>query len=173
MGFLERLLKKEARKIISSVVDDVVDNVIDTIRDSDNDKETPNNTASAGTTPVATSVCGDEDRAQSAFDVANRIQKVVDANWGDKLEIRRNISPSEIAAEKGAMNGTFGFYYNGSLIAIANILDDGTDYWHKRVRLVKDACQSQGIGYTHFIMRLPNRISYIEEQLKKIINIPA
>lgn len=156
MGFLDRLLKKEARNIISSVVDDVVDNVIDTMHDSG-----------------SASRSGDEDWAKSASDVANRIQKVVDANWGDKLEIRRNISPSEIAAEKGAMNGTFGFYYNGSLIAIANILDDGTDYWHKRVRLVKDACQSQSIGYTHFIMRLPNRISYIEEQLKKIINIPA
>lgn len=36
MGFLDKLLTKEAKKLISNVVDNVVDNVADTINDTIN-----------------------------------------------------------------------------------------------------------------------------------------
>lgn len=141
MGFLDRLLKKEARKLVSSVLDEVVD----------------------------------EAEEDCCFDIGvidKRIRAVVDQEWGDRIELRTNVKSSELGAEAGALDYTYGLYSNGAPVAMIIILDPPTDdYWNKRTRLAKEACGRQGVGYVHFITRLPNRTSYIREQLKKIVNI--
>lgn len=55
MGFLDNLLNKEARKIISSVVDSVVDNVTDSIKENLGASGTATGTSAAGTTSGSTS----------------------------------------------------------------------------------------------------------------------
>ena len=38
-----------------------------------------------------------------------------------------------------------------------------------RVKEVVTACRNAGIGYVHFILRLPNRSSYVAQQLRSIL----
>ncbi len=169
MGFLDRILKKEARKLVAGVLDEVVDSVTDNIRDSIRENK-------SGTTIVNT-VSTNESGAESdcCFDpkvVAERIQNVVSEEWGDRIEVRKNVKSSELGAEAGALDYTYGLYSNGAPVAMIIILDPPTDdYWNKRTRLAREACERQGVGYVHFITRLPNRTSYIREQLKKIVHI--
>lgn len=156
MGFLDNLLKSGARKLVSNVLDEVVDTVTDNIRD--NGKAKAVNDADSD-------CCGKVDV------VEQRIRNVVSEEWGDKIEIRKGISSSEMGAEAGALNYTYGLYSNGAPVAMIILLAPPNYYWNKRTRLAREACERQNVGYVHFIMRLPNRTCYIREQLKKIVNI--
>lgn len=175
MGFLDNLLKREARKLVAGVLDEVVDTVTDNIRDSVKDGNT---SGSKGNTKRQNaggqSVYDPEsDCCFSSEVVADRICTVVSEEWGDQIDFRMNIKTSEIGAEPGALECyTYGIYHEGKPVAMVVILDPpADDYWNKRTRLAKEACEYQNIGYVHFITRLPNRTSYIREQLKKVVNI--
>lgn len=175
MGFLDNLLKREARKIVSGVLDEVVDTVTDNIKDSirenRNGSSTTVRTSSRAKAVVSNVDEAEEDCCREVSVVKQRIEKVVSEEWGDQVEIRKNISSSEMAAEDGALDYTYGLYSNGRPIAMVIVLDYPDDYWCRRTRLAKEACGRQNVGYVHFITRLPNRTSYIREQLKKIVNI--
>lgn len=175
MGFLDRLIKKEARKIVAGVLDEVVDTVTDNIKDSIRENRNGGSTT-VHTTSKSKKAPNDVDEAEEgcyreADVVKQRIEKVISEEWGDQIEVRKNISSSEMYAEAGALDYTYGLYNNGSPIAMVIVLDYPDDYWCKRTRLAKEACGRQNVGYVHFITRLPNRTSYIREQLKKIVNL--
>ena len=160
MGFLDRLLKKEARKLVAGVLDEVVDNITDSVREQNN-----------SSTTVRKADDSESDCYGTKAVVEQRIRNVVSEEWGDRIEIRKNIKASEMCAQAGALDYTYGLYYNGAPVAMIVLLSPPNDYWNKRTRLAREACEYNRVGYVHFIMRLPNRTSYIREQLKKIVNI--
>ena len=176
MGFLNNLLKRETRKLVAGVLDEVVDSVTDNIRDSIRENKNGSSTT-VGAKSTAKAAIGsmdeeEEDCCGEVTVVEQRIEKVVSEEWDDRIEIRKNISSSKMGAEAGALDYTYGLYNNGTPVAMVIILDPPTDdYWNKRTRLAREACDRQGVGYVHFITRLPNRTGYIREQLKKIVNI--
>lgn len=173
MGFLDRLLKKEARKLVAGVLDEVVDSVTDNIRDSIRE----NKSSSSTTTVSVSSASYNTDEADSSCRgsvavVEQRIRNVVAEEWGDRIEIRKKVSSSVMGAEPGALNAyTYGLYCDGAPVAMINVFEDSNLYCKKRTRLAKEACERNNVGYVHFLMRLPNRTSYIREQLTKIVNI--
>ncbi|MBQ2803927.1 MAG: hypothetical protein IJF07_08530 [Lachnospiraceae bacterium] len=169
MGFLDRLLKKEARKIISSVVDDVVDDVIDNIRE----KREGNSSSAAGTTKAATpsaskvtsSTNPDEEWCESFEEICKRIEKVVAQEWTG-YELRRNISSSEMGADVKARDYDYGLYLNGAPKAMITILHKPYHGRRSDNRLAHEACQNQGVFCMNLFTHLPNRYSYISEQLR-------
>ena len=178
MGFLDRLLKKEARKLVAGVLDEVVDSVTDNIRDSIRENKSGSSTTSVSMSSVATSNASYEENEEEEHCggevavVEQRIRNVVAEEWGDRIEIRKNISTSVMGAEAGALNSyTHGLYCDGTPIAMINVFEDSNLYCKKRTRLAKEACERNNVGYVHFLMRLPNRTSYIRDQLKKIVHI--
>lgn len=178
MGFLDNLLKKEARKIVAGVLDEVVDTVTDNIRDnirdskgdSDNVRAAGSNGASAA--PVQKTDAAEEDCCGNEAVVEQRIRTVVSEEWGDRIEIRKNIPSSELGAESRALESyTYGLYCDGAPMAMINLFNHPNLYRKRCTRLAKEACERNHVGYVHFIMRLPNRTGYIREQLKKIVHI--
>ena len=103
--------------------------------------------------------------------VEQRIRNVVDEEWNGRVEVRKNISASEMLADAGALDYTYGLYCDGVPVAMIILLTPPNDYWNKRTILAREACERQRVGYVHFIMRLPNRTCYIREQLRKIVKV--
>ncbi len=174
MGFLDSLLKRGARKLVAGVLDDVTDNVRDSIREKRSGSATTVNTADNVTATARQSYSADgpdADCCNSVKVVEQRIRNVVSEEWGDRIEVRKNIKASEMCADAGALDYTYGLYYNGAPVAMIILLTPPNYYWNKRTRLAREACERQRVGYVHFIMRLPNRTCYIREQLKKSVNI--
>ncbi len=158
MGFLDNLLKKETRKAISKIVGNAVDNVFDNINDTINSKMASND-ASATNNPDEES-CYYEESV-----VRTRIEKVAAEEWPG-YELRQNISSTEMGAEDGAMDYSYGLYLNGVPMAMILILDSG-DYRLKKVRLAHQACRDKGVFCMNLMLQLPNRRSYISEMLRK------
>lgn len=171
MGFLDSLLKRGARKLVAGVLDDVTDNVRDSIREKRTGSTTTVNTATRTARQSDSADGPDADCRNSVAVVEKRIRNVVSEEWGDRIEVRKNIKASEMCADAGALDYTYGLYYNGAPVAMILLLTPPNYYWNKRTRLAREACERQRVGYVHFIMRLPNRTCYIREQLKKIVNI--
>lgn len=182
MGFLDKLLSRETRKIIDNVVDRVTDVVKDAVSDSTGSATvqttttgTTGQTASAldhstANTPAknaATSV-GETDCCHDAALVSRRIQAIIAENFNG-CELRKEVSSSEIGATDISWQYTYGVYRNGRAVAMINLLDNPNDYRRKIVLQSKQACKDHGVGYVHFLLHLPNRGSYILEQLTKII----
>lgn len=156
MGFFDKILNKEAKKLISNVVDNMVDTVVDSARDVLNQ-------SSGSSRPQ-----NEEDCCYSEAVVSKRIEKIIADNFSN-CELRKEISSKEIGADDIAWNYTYGVYRDGSAVAMINILDNPNDYRKKIVLQSKAACKEHGIGYVHFLLHLPNRSSYISERLKEII----
>lgn len=166
MGFFDSLLKKETRKIIASVVDSVVDNVADNLGDAV--KGTADVNSSAVNTQKAAVDADEKDCRCNKNVIRQRIEKIAAEEYGD-LELRKNISASELNAEAGAYDYTYGLYRNGAPVAMLIILDGRDEYRCKAVRLSREACRNSNIGYVHFLAHMPNRKSYISAKLKEII----
>lgn len=170
MGFLDKILNKEAKKLISNVVDNMVDTVVDSARDVLNQSSgssRPQNEDKAYTKAGAADQ-NEEDCCYSEAVVSKRIEKIIADNFSN-CELRKEISSKEIGADDIAWNYTYGVYRDGSAVAMINILDNPNDYRKKIVLQSKAACKEHGIGYVHFLLHLPNRSSYISERLKEII----
>ncbi len=170
MGFFDNLLKKETRKIIASVVDSVVDNVADNLGDAI--KGTADDTADVNSSAVNTQKAAvdtdEEDCRCNKNVIRQRIEKIAADEYSD-LELRKNISASELSAEAGAYDYTYGFYRNGVPVAMLLILSGRDEYRCKAVRLSREACRNSNVGYVHFLAHMPNRKSYISAKLKEII----
>lgn len=171
MGFLDNLLKKETRKAISKIVGNAVDNVFDNINDTinskmaNNDASAANNTGSVAGNPSATNNPDEESCYYEESVVRARIEKVAAEEWPG-YELRQNISSTEMGAEDGAMDYSYGLYLNGVPMAMILILDSG-DYRLKKVRLAHQACRDKGVFCMNLMLQLPNRRSYISEMLRK------
>lgn len=176
MGFLDQLLKKETRKIISNVVDSVVDNVSDSI--SSSIKNAGSSSGHGGTSSGSkTETC--DSRQKSVYDdeedcyydediVRRRIKAVAAEDWGN-LELRENISCGILNAETGSCDYSYGLFRDGAPVAMINVLPYDDDYRRKSVLLSAKACRENGVGYVHFLLKMPNRKSYIAQKLKEII----
>ena len=167
MGFLDKLLNKETKKLINTVADRVTDVVKNAV--SETGSYFGN---SAANTPMKNIVTGsgEEDCCHDAALVCSRIQTILAENFSG-CELRKQIPASEIGAANIAWQYTYGVYRDGYAIAMINILDNPNDYRRKIVLQSKQVCVDHGIGYVHFLLHLPNRSSYILEQLKKIIPV--
>lgn len=154
MGFLDKLLNRETRKLINNVAD----RVTDAIKNAASETNSTAHTASGS---------GEEDCCHNISVVSGRIQTILAENFSG-CELRKQIPASEIGTSI-AWKYTYGVYRDGYAVAMINILDNSNDYCKKIVLQSKQACADHGIGYVHFLLRLPNRSSYIAEQLKKII----
>lgn len=174
MGFLDNLLKKETRKAISKMVGNAVDNVFDNLNDTINSKmgnngETANSTVTVNTASAAATNDPDEENCYYEESVVRaRIEKVAAEEWAG-YELRKNISASEMGAEAGAKDYTYGLYLNGIPMAMILILD-ADEYRLKRVRLAHQACRDKGVFCMNLMLQLPNRRSYISEMLRKNVN---
>lgn len=176
MGFLDNLLNREARKIITSVVDSVADNVVDKAKDALNQsgvndkllKTAPNPGQPKAQMKTATVNSDEEDCNNKASVVHKRIEKIIAENFSD-CELKEKISSEEIGAGYISWKYTYGVYRDGNVVAMINVLDNPNDYKRKIVLQSKEACRDHGIGYVHFLLHLPNRSSYILERLKETI----
>lgn len=153
MGFLDRLINREAKRFISSMVDSVTDNLAEKTKTAINQ---------------ASSNSDEDDCNNNAAVVKQRIQKVLSEEFGN-CELREQISAQDIGAGYIDWKYTYGVYRDGYAIAMINILDNRNAYMKKAVIESKNECENQGIGYVHFMLHLPNRKSYISQRLREII----
>lgn len=171
MGFLQNLLKKEARKMLSNVINTAKDEVVRTIN-SDPEAEY-NSSASAPvqvTAPVTSSATSsDEDFCESEKELGERIAKIVTEEWPG-YELRKNISAKELDAAFGARKYSYGLYKDGTPKAMILVLDGRSLYCRKDTRLAHEACKAKGVFCMNLMMHLPNRRSYIAEQLRNNVS---
>jgi len=175
MGFLDNLLKKETRKIISGVVDSIADNVVAGAK------------GALDKSGISSAV---ENRMQPTADRAGKVIAAADAESGcggsaavvrKRIEnclqqdfpgysLREEVPISDIGVQDILWTYSYGVYRDGVAVAMINLLSGANDYKKKIVLQSKAACENAGIGYVHFLLRLPNRTAYISEQLHKIIS---
>ncbi len=181
MGFLNRLLKKEASKILSGVVDQVVDSAKEALnqagfpagesvsRATDAPVGSGQEVYTGGGAGSSFEISADEESCYGEADVVEtRIRNALAENFAD-CELVRNVSAGSIGLYGIEWDFTYAIYKNGAPVAVINLLYNQNDYRRKVVLQSKEACAGKGIGYTHFLMHLPNRYSYVEAQVKKIL----
>lgn len=163
MGFLDKLLSRETRKVLNNVVGHVTDAIKDAAGEAVS--VSGNGTASAQNIIID---ADEEDCCHDAALVGSRIQTILSKNFSG-CELRKNIPASEIGIFDISWQYTYGVYRDGYAVAMINLLGNPNDYRRKIVLQSRQACADHGIGYVHFLLHLPNRSSYISEQLTKII----
>lgn len=188
MGFLDNLLKREARKIISGVVDDVTDNISDSIRSAirpgatDTTSKTaarPDNVSKPVSSPVnpyyKEGVDGDDANClgKSAL-VCSRIEQIAAEDF-PQYELRKDIPVTSQFPHNAEVATTtfdrypalsYGFYQNDELKAVVMILEP-SHYKLHQVRAIHSACFENHIFCMNLMLHLPNRRTYIVNQLKK------
>lgn len=160
MGFLDKLLKSEARRLVSSVVSNAVDDVINNLS---------GDTGTKTTTTTAQTTTSNKDEADCCYNknvVCARIEDVAATEWAD-YELRRNIPASEMNAQEGARDYTYGLYLGGEPKAMIIVLEEPAHYRKKDTLLAHEACKAKGVFCMNLMLHLPNRRSYISEQLRK------
>lgn len=179
MGFLDNLLKKETRKIISGVVDSVVDNVVgnvkSAIRGDDSSaeaKSSPNVSVKINDHTIIAKNRENEtgDDADCCFDedvVRRRIEMVAAEEWPG-YELRRNIPATELGADEKAHGFDYGLYLNGQPKVMIMLLDH-YQYRSQYVQRAHTACKNQGVGSFNLLMHLPNRKTYIAKRVQAVM----
>lgn len=156
MGFLDNLLRKETRKIISG-------------NSSESRGVINTGTSKAGSSDYREgAIVDDDDCCYNEKIVCSRIESVAAEDWGS-LELRKNVSCSILNAEAGSIDYTYGLFRDGAPVAMINVLPGVDDYRRKSVLLSAKACRENGVGYVHFMLKLPNRKTYIAQKLREII----
>ena len=154
MGFLQNLLKKEAKKMLSNVINTAKDEVVRTINSD----------------PEANSAAySDEDFCESEKELGKRIAKIVTEEWPG-YELRKDIPAGEMDAAFGARKYSYGLYKDGAPKAMILVLDGRSQYCRKDTRLAHEACKEKGVFCMNLMMHLPNRRSYIAEQLRNNVS---
>ena len=160
MGFLESLVKRQVRRIVSDVVDEAVDNTIGAaIRDAfgNNGTEgTQNFSESSG----ASSTKSTKSKASGKKVLEQRLEEVFAEEWAD-YEVRKDL----MSGVAGARNYSYGLYYNGMPRMMIMIID-GSRHPRKEERLAREASASYGVPYLDFYTHLPNEKEYISQRLK-------
>ncbi len=169
MGFLSNLLTKEAKKIITGVVDNVVDDVLDNIRDrqpQSSDSVTPKSVQSVKSNISSDGEDFSEAWAENESDIRRSIESIAAEEWS-AYELRRDIPASELGAEPGARDFTYGLYLNGVPKAMIIILPKPHQYGNLDTCRAHAACSKQGVFCMNLLPHLPNRRSYIAAKLRK------
>ncbi len=166
MGFLDKLLKSKARELVSNVVGNAVDDIINNLSSNDNTSTGTYGNTSSATVRATTINTDEEDCCYDKNLVCARIEDVAATEWAG-YELRTNISAYEMGAEDGARDYTYGLYLDGMPKAMIIVLEDPAHYRKKDTRLAHEACQASGVFCMNLMLHLPNRRSYISEQLRK------
>ena len=203
MGYLDNLLRREVRKVVSSAVDTVADSVINAVLGKDG--RAGENTASV-TADHATveNNAGRENKAEFAVsrDSAMRESKARLAVSGEgairenkaatrqancsgegllrrrieeiaarekpEYELRQRVPSSQVGAPRGAEPYfDYGFYQNGILVAVIQILDSNNAYCRRSVRLAQQACEDRQVAYMNLMSYMTNRPEYIAKRLRE------
>jgi len=162
MGFLQNLLKKEAKKMLSNVINTAKDEVVRTIN-SDPEAEYKSSTS------ANSAANSDEDFCESEKELGERIAKIVTEEWPG-YELRKDIPAGEMDAAFGARKYSYGLYKDGAPKAMILVLDGRSQYCRKDTRLAHEACKEKGVFCMNLMMHLPNRRSYIAEQLRNNVS---
>lgn len=169
MGFLERLIKSKARELVSNVVSNAVDDVITNLsngRDVDNGSNVYQTDTSTVRTTVTAQNADEEDCCYDKNIVCARIEDIASTEWVG-YELRWNIPAYEMGAAEEARDYSCGLYLDGMPKAMIIILEDPAHYRKKDTRLAHEACQAKDVFCMNLMLHLPNRRSYISEQLRK------
>lgn len=155
MGFLSKILKKEAGKLVSEAIDSVVDTVKETVNDNGDVR------VSGGSSRNIEMLWGEEG-------LRERLKDVLKREWAE-YDIRENIPAEEMNAQKGARAYSYGIYQDGQPKAMLMVLSDTDhcEYKRKDIRLAKQACEAKGVPYMNFIGHLPNTTEYISTRLRE------
>lgn len=184
MGFLDNLLRREVRKVVGSAVDAVADSIINAVQGKDG--QDGGNTASAG------DLAATENKVDKTGSIAygngaikenkgatrqancsgehllrRRIEEIA-AREKPEYELRQKVSSSQVGAPRGAEPYfDYGFYRDGMLAAVIQILDDNNAYCRKSVRLAQQACKDRQVAYMNFMSYMTNRPEYIAKRLEE------
>lgn len=175
MGFLDNLLKKEVRKIISGAVDNVMENVKGAIKGNDPSSaanSSPNVSVKTNGRTIIEKGRENEtgDDADCCFDenvVRRRIEMIAAQDWPG-YELRRNIPATEFGADEQAHGFDYGLYLNGQPKVMVMLLNQ-YQYRSSYVQRAHAACKNKGVGSFHLLMHLPNRKTYIAERIKAVM----
>ena len=144
MGFFENLFKKEAKKFIGNVVDNAVDGFLNRNNDDVN--------------------------CIGVEGLRMRLEAVLHNEYNGNYQVRENIPSTELGAEYGAVDYSYGIYNNYGPVVLINIIEERNDYQKKRFRLAKEAAENNNIPHLNFFAHLPNREEYISKRLRDTIN---
>ncbi len=143
MGFLDNLFKKEAKKFVSGMVEKAVDSAL--------------NGGQSGNVKLS-GVAGLRANLESVF-----------ANEYASYELKQNVPSTEMGAEYGSVDYSYGLYKNGAPVAFINVIEQRNDYSKKRFRMAKQAAENNNVPHMNFFAHLPNETGYISERLRKNI----
>ncbi len=162
MGFLDNLLSKGAKKLISNVVDNTVDRITDKF-----DEKTGNNSSSNETAKPAQNTYSPK-KGCTPSEVMSRLEAIFASNYA-AYEVRKNVSPTTIGATDEAKNYTYGLYLNGDAKVFIMVAEHNQDAL-RTYRLAKNAATNNGIAYINFLTQFPNTEEYIKKRLAESIN---
>ena len=179
MGFLDNLLKKETRKIISGVVNSAVDNVVGNVKSairgddpSTEAKSSPNVSVKINDHTIVAKnreneTGDDEDCCYNENVVRQRIEMIAAEDWPG-YELRRDISATELGADERAHGFDYGLYLNGQPKVMIMLLDH-YQYRSQYVQRAHAACKNQGVGSFNLLLHLPNRKTYIAKRVQAVM----
>lgn len=158
MGFLDSLLRKEVRKVISAAVDTVVDDALKDMKDN-----------GSAASPAQTAACGEDGYCRGEQDLRNRIETVIAEEW-QGYELKKDV-PSSVAGapEKARKTFTYGIYHDKVPVAMIQILNDKNEYKKLSVRLAQQACADSKIPYMNFMSYMANHREYISKRFQETI----
>lgn len=162
MGFLNNFLKGEAKKIVSDVF----------ANDSDNfgnrsDSGMYNGTSYKNDTSSTRKHNGQSNMSSGEQQLRSRLNEVIVTEYGS-CELKQNVSASELGAEHGAVDYSYGLYKSGELKLLIMVITDRNAYRRKCMRLSREAAEMRGVPCLSFFTHLPNEMSYISERLRKL-----
>ena len=175
MGFLSNLLNREAKKVLGDVLDTVADGVSDVIRSAGQTSVAGQTSASGHTTVAQSSGSASHVHREIGKSIAYNeaaLRNLLEKNFEElfpEYEVRKNVPASQLNAEAGAENYSYGLFRNGQPKAMIMILMQSNDYRLARIRKAQAACQTQGIPYMNFMYHLPNREDYVANRLRSTI----
>lgn len=164
MGFLESLVKRQVRRVISDAVDEAVDNTVGAaLRNAfgNNGTEGTQNFSQSSNT---SSIKKTGNKASGEAVLRQRLEEVFAEEWSG-YTVQQNM----MSGVAGARNYSYGLYLNGVPKAMIMIITSTCHHNKKEDRLAAQASAAYGVPYMDFYSHLPNRKEYISARLKATI----
>ncbi len=169
MGFLENLVKKQVRRVVSEAVEDAVDNTLGSaLRNAfgtNGTEGTQNFSSSSATvshTTTTTKKTGNKGSGEKVL--RQRLEEVFAEEWSGYT-----VQQDLMSGVTGARNYSYGLYLNGVPKAMIMIITSNSHHNKKEDRLAAQASASYGVPYMDFYSHLPNEKEYISKRLKENI----
>lgn len=177
MGFLDRFLKKETSKLVNSAVNGIIGEVSDALSSAVNstgssNAESGSKSSNSDAAPAASNAKGEKDCFGSEKVVAERIEKILAENYPG-YTFRKNVAIADFGQKqyKTCVKHTVDYVisdgFNREKAAVM-ILSGGMENKMWTASLYR-IFEERGLKHVHFLLHLPNRESYIAEQLKKVL----